>query len=76
MYVSLDLVLKRILPLQIFRGNFDRYVVVTQRFARPVTARYFRIHPVTWRSWISMRVEFYGCVVGKSIVAVVQLKML
>ena len=50
---------------QVFRGNYDRYMIVRQRFARPVTARYFRIHPVTWRSWISMRVEFYGCIAGK-----------
>lgn len=31
---------------------------------RPLVGRYFKIHPVTWRSWISMRVELYGCVIG------------
>ena len=31
---------------------------------RPLAGRYFKIHPVTWRSWISMRVELYGCVNG------------
>lgn len=50
---------------QIFPGNYDRFMVVTNRFLRPIKARYFRIHPVTWRSWISMRVEFFGCIVGK-----------
>ncbi|XP_027046414.1 uncharacterized protein LOC113674139 [Pocillopora damicornis] len=49
---------------KIFAGNYDRYMVVTNRFLRPLSGRYFRIHPVTWRSWISMRVEFYGCIIG------------
>ncbi|CAH3022884.1 unnamed protein product [Porites evermanni] len=49
---------------KIFAGNFDRFIVVKNRFLRPIKARYFRINPVTWRSWISMRVEFYGCIVG------------
>jgi len=31
---------------------------------RPLAGRYFKIHPVTWRSWIAMRVELYGCVIG------------
>lgn len=49
---------------QIFPGNYDRHIVVTHRFIRPLAGRYFKVHPVTWRSWISMRVEFYGCVIG------------
>lgn len=50
---------------QIFPANYDRFIVVCNRLLRPVKARYFRIYPVTWRSWISMRVEFYGCIAGK-----------
>ncbi|XP_027046430.1 uncharacterized protein LOC113674157 [Pocillopora damicornis] len=50
---------------KIFQGNYDRYIIVRHKLARPITARFFRIHPVTWYGWISMRVEFYGCVVGK-----------
>ena len=29
-----------------------------------ITARYVRIHPVSWTSWISMRIELYGCYRG------------
>ncbi|KAL9950565.1 hypothetical protein ACROYT_G043081 [Oculina patagonica] len=49
---------------KIFQGNYDQFIIVRHKLAKPITARYFRIHPVTWYSWISMRVEFYGCVVG------------
>ena len=58
---------------QIFPGNYDRFMVVTNRFLRPIKARFFRIHPVTWRSWISMRVEFFGCIVGKRLVGILLL---
>ena len=50
---------------QIFRGNFERNFIVTHRFRRPFKARYVRIHPKTWRGHISMRVELYGCRLGK-----------
>ena len=32
-----------------------------------ITARYVRIHPVSWRNWISMRIELYGCFRGTGI---------
>ena len=60
-----NLKINLLLCLQIFQGNYDRYIIVRHKLARPITARFFRIHPVTWYGWISMRVEFYGCVVGK-----------
>ncbi|EDO48081.1 predicted protein, partial [Nematostella vectensis] len=50
---------------KIFQGNYDRYITVTHTFKRPLTGRYFRVHPVTWYSHISMRLEFYGCITGK-----------
>lgn len=40
--------------------------MVTHRFLRPFKARYVRVHPKTWRSHISMRVELYGCRLGKT----------
>ena len=40
-------------------------MVVCNHFLKPLSGRYFRIYPMTWRSWISMRVEFYGCITGK-----------
>lgn len=52
--------------LQIFIGNIERNFVVTHRFLRPFKARYVRVHPKTWRSHISMRVELYGCRLGKT----------
>ena len=35
------------------------------RFARVLHGKYFRVYPVSWYSWIGLRVEFYGCVYGK-----------
>ena len=49
---------------QVFRGNFDRHTVVAYRFVPPFKAQFVRIHPKSWRSHISMRVEFYGCLAG------------
>ena len=52
--------------IQTFTGNFERNFVVTHRFLRPFKARYVRIHPKTWRSHISFRVELYGCRLGEN----------
>ncbi|XP_020631497.1 EGF-like repeat and discoidin I-like domain-containing protein 3 [Orbicella faveolata] len=51
--------------LQIFSGNYDRYIIVQHKFVKPLYGRYFRVYPVAWYSWIGLRVEFYGCVYGK-----------
>ena len=53
------------MPLQIFRGNFDRHTVVAYRFVPPFKAQYARVHPKTWRGGVSMRLEFYGCASGE-----------
>ncbi|XP_015756081.1 PREDICTED: uncharacterized protein LOC107335265 [Acropora digitifera] len=50
--------------VKLYRGNFDRFIVVTHTFNRPITARYIRLHPVAYYGWMSMRAEFYGCVIG------------
>ena len=47
--------------LQGFRGNYDIYHIVAQRVSPSIRARYIRIHPKSWRSYIAMRVELYGC---------------
>lgn len=52
--------------LQLFRGNYDRYIVVTHVLKRPITARYVRLHPKAYHGWMSLRVEFYGCIIGIS----------
>lgn len=49
---------------QIFDGNTDKYAVVNHTLAMPITARYVQIIPVDWHDWISMRAEFYGCVLS------------
>ena len=51
--------------VKVFQGNSERYFVVTHRFNRPFKARFVRIQPRTWRSYIAMRVELYGCRLGK-----------
>ena len=50
---------------QVFKGNRDRNTVVSHGIIPPIRARYLRLHPKSWRSHISMRVEFYGCAVGE-----------
>ena len=51
---------------QVFDGNADRHTVVYHKFTRHFSAMYVRVHPRTWYSWVSMRVELFGCPIGKS----------
>ncbi|XP_028417633.1 uncharacterized protein LOC114542082, partial [Dendronephthya gigantea] len=44
-----------------FIGNTDRNTIIKNVLSPAITARYVRIHPVTWQSHISMRMELYGC---------------
>ncbi|XP_028410605.1 von Willebrand factor-like [Dendronephthya gigantea] len=46
---------------KVFSANSDRNSVVRQEISPVVVARFIRIQPKTWHSYISMRVEFYGC---------------
>ena len=43
-----------------FRGNYDIYHTVARRINPAIKARYVRIHPKSWNSYIAMRVELYG----------------
>ena len=45
----------------------DRHLVVMHQFRPSIKARYLRIYPKTWYSYISMRIELYGCRLGKAI---------
>ncbi|XP_022799083.1 lactadherin-like [Stylophora pistillata] len=45
----------------VFSGNTDDGTVVSHVLNPPITARYIRLHPVTWHNHISIRVDFYGC---------------
>ena len=56
-----------------FTGNRDRNTVVTNPFNPAIRARYIRVCPWGWYRHISMRVEFYGCFTGVSILQIVHL---
>ncbi|XP_028414256.1 lactadherin-like [Dendronephthya gigantea] len=43
---------------KIFDGNSYKE---TNVLSPPITARYIRIHPVSWSKHICMRIELYGC---------------
>ena len=47
--------------LQTFIANSDRFTVVAHNLKPPIKARYIRIIPEEWNSYIALRVEFYGC---------------
>lgn len=46
---------------KIFSANNDRDTIVYNFLSSPITARFVRIHPWTYQSHISMRMEIYGC---------------
>ena len=62
-----------ILPLtiilcpQIFVANVDIDTVVRNTLPYPVKTRYVRITEYHFKSWISFRVEFYGCPIPKTL---------
>ena len=50
---------------QIFQGNTERYFVVMHRLRPTIKARYIRVHPRTWYGHITLRMELYGCRLGR-----------
>ena len=53
-----------VMYLQYFRGNSDRNTIVSHPVSPAIRCRTVRIRPWGWRSHISMRVEFLGCLTG------------
>ncbi|XP_031558333.1 coagulation factor V-like, partial [Actinia tenebrosa] len=51
--------------IRMFFANTDRYQVTLNRLLKPIKARHVRIHPKSWQSYIALRVELYGCRLGK-----------
>ena len=47
--------------LQVFPGNFDRHSIVVHDLVPSFHARRVKIHPLSYKKHISMRVELYGC---------------
>ena len=50
---------------QTFAANRDRNSVTTNSFMPYILARCIRVHPSGWHSRIALRMELYGCPVGK-----------
>jgi len=53
------------LYFQKYVANKDQMHEVINTLEDPIIARVIRIHPVSWRSHISMRFELYGCYSGE-----------
>ena len=51
--------------MQIFVGNIDRHTVVSHLLIPRITAQFVRIYPYTHHLFGCLRVEYYGCAVGK-----------
>lgn len=51
--------------MQVFNGNFDRHTVVSHLLVPRITAQFVRIYPYRYRQFGCLRVEYYGCAVGK-----------
>ncbi|XP_077974518.1 lactadherin-like isoform X2 [Styela clava] len=43
---------------KIFTGNNDRSTKVTNMFPHVIICRYIRVYPQTWKSYMSMRLEY------------------
>ena len=49
---------------KVMTGNNDRNTVVKHDFKTPLVARYIRVKPKGWYSWVVVRLELYGCKKG------------
>ncbi|KAK3717080.1 hypothetical protein QZH41_009449, partial [Actinostola sp. cb2023] len=47
-----------------FSGNRDRNTIARNTVSPPIEGRYIRLHPKAWIKHISMRLEFYGCLMA------------
>lgn len=46
---------------KLFQGNTDKNSVVLNDFPDPITARYVRIYPMTYKSWPVIRMDLITC---------------
>ncbi|KAL9982791.1 hypothetical protein ACROYT_G004896 [Oculina patagonica] len=49
---------------KVFIGNSDMNGIVTHNLLQPITARNVQIKPLEWNRIISMRAEFFGCILS------------
>jgi len=52
-------------PTKGLTANEDRDTAVLHFFTVPLVTRYLRFQPQSWNNKICMRVEIYGCALGK-----------
>ena len=52
--------------IQTISGNNDAAAVSRTKLPSPIRARYIRLNPRHWKQGICMRVELYGCRLGKN----------
>ena len=45
----------------VFDGNYHGFHEVLNTFTVPIIARIFRLYPVTWHNFVSLRWELVGC---------------
>ena len=57
--------LTHLILLKIFEGNNDRHTVVSHFLIPRITAQFVRIYPYKYHEFGCLRVEYYGCAVGK-----------
>ena len=53
--------------LQVIAANQDRDTTALHFFSPPLVARYVRFLPQSWNNAICMRIELYGCFMGKNL---------
>ena len=54
-------------PVQVFNANKDRDTIVNHVLIQPIIARSVQINPKSWNGHISMRAEFYGCILSGNV---------
>lgn len=47
--------------LQIFRGDIDNFISISQDIKPPIEAKFVRIKPLSWHNQIAIRFELIGC---------------
>ena len=50
---------------QVFRGNSDHNTVVRHVLKEPFITKQLSIRPIKWKGTVGLRMEIYGCKLGK-----------
>ena len=52
------------MQFQLLKGNTDKHTFAYSLIEPSIAAKYFRIEFYSWYTFIGLRMEFYGCVLG------------